>query len=55
MKREDLKDVEYSYSYITEHKGITKLCTPKIFEKLPKITLALPKIDLCQNFELSFC
>lgn len=55
MRKQDLKDVAYSYSYVENNKFITKLCAPKIMEKLPKITLALPKIDLCQNFELSFC
>ena len=54
MKTQQIEDVMYSYSYFEEKTQIfSKLFAPRIIEKLPRISMALPKINLVENFELS--
>lgn len=55
MKTRECMDVEYSYSYLGSSDENNTLFAPKILQKLPKIGLNLPKINLVQNFELAFC
>lgn len=56
MGNQDFTNVVYSYSYVEENcNADAKLFAPKILEKLPKIGMTLPKINLFENFELSFC
>lgn len=56
MGNQDFTNVVYSYSYFEENNNMdSALFSPKIFDKLPRIGLSLPKIAIIENLELSFC